>query len=100
MRSPFGDFSPGALDVPQKMDPLNPNPPLWGPLCDTMSLRPVLAQKPSVFTKSFGHSPTLSDIERGNSPEHPDLSALGCIQTQDSIVGHQLSRAAVEKKQK
>ena len=54
----------------------------------------------SVSTWQNGSSPTRSDIERGNSPEHADLSALGRIQNQDSIVGHQLARTTIEKEQK
>jgi hypothetical protein len=45
-------------------------------------------------------SPAHSDIKRGNAFEYADFTALRRVQNQNSIVGHQLSRAAVEEQEK
>jgi hypothetical protein len=89
----------GFREWEEKSGPANPD----SPLCDLRAMRSPCGPfhpEASVSTCQDGSSPAVSDIKRGNSPEYPDLSALGRIKDQDSIIGHQLSRTAVEKKQK
>ena len=60
------------------------------------------AQRSRVFrfyTDSLlrSRSPARSDIKRGKTSEYADLAALRRIQNQNSILGNQLTRAAVEE---